>query len=313
MSATDAVVIIQARMGSSRLPGKVLRPIGDRPLLGLMLDRIATGGFPVVVATSTLDRDDPIERFMSDREEGLYRGSEHDVLQRVYDAAHPLGPRHVVRLTADCPLTDPGVIRACVALAVETGADYTSNTLIRTHPDGLDVEVLTAAALDTACAEAGDGAEREHVTPFLYRRPERFRLEALVDRRRAGHERWTVDTADDLRRLDRIVAALEDPVTAEWTDVHDRFQTAPEPHDLRLQPILAGDDAGPVSTPGARRWAVCEASGTAIGWIGVDVRGGAATLAGTVSEEHRAAALHALRAALTADAQVTRIDETWRN
>jgi spore coat polysaccharide biosynthesis protein SpsF len=82
VSATAAVVVIQARMGSSRLPGKVLRPIGGRPLLGLMLDRIATGGFPVVVATSTLDRDDPIERFLSDREEALHRGSEYDVLRR---------------------------------------------------------------------------------------------------------------------------------------------------------------------------------------------------------------------------------------
>src|SRR5690606_17265794 len=108
----------------------------------------------------------------------------------------------------DCPLADPSVIDACVRLHLAGRADYTSNTLQRTYPDGLDVEAMTAAALAAAAAEARDPFEREHVTPFLYRRPDRFRLAQLTQPRDQSSLRWTVDTADDLLFVERVFAAF---------------------------------------------------------------------------------------------------------
>ena len=117
--------------------------------------------------------------------------------------AHPAD--HVVRLTADCPLADPVLVEAVLARHLDRGADYTSNVFPRTFPRGLDCEVMTAAALRTAHAEATDPAEREHVTPFLYRRPERFALANMRNDVPLGREGWTVDTADDLAFVRRIV------------------------------------------------------------------------------------------------------------
>jgi len=203
--------VVQARTGSTRLPGKVLQDLGGRPLLQFMLDRLADLRVDdVVVATSTLARDDAVSDIARAGGRAVVRGSESDVLDRFAHAlrAHPAD--HVVRLTADCPLIDPTLVEAVLARHLDQGADYTSNVFPRTFPRGLDCEVMTAAALRTAHTEAVDAVEREHVTPFLYRRPERFILANLRNDAPLGRERWTVDTVDDLTFVREIVNAMDD-------------------------------------------------------------------------------------------------------
>ena len=204
--ARSTLCVIQARTGSTRLPGKVLADLGGRPLLRFMLDRLADLRVDdLVVATSTLDRDDAVVDIAFDAGRQVVRGSEADVLDRFVEAlgAHPAD--HVIRLTADCPLADPVLIEAVIARHLDRGADYTSNVFPRTFPRGLDCEVMTAAALRAAHGEAVDAAEREHVTPFLYRRPERFALANLRNDVALGREGWTIDTADDLAFVRSIV------------------------------------------------------------------------------------------------------------
>jgi spore coat polysaccharide biosynthesis protein SpsF len=212
--------VIQARMGSTRLPGKVLADLGGRPALALMLDRLA--GVHVdqlVVATSEASADDAIEELARSKGVAVVRGPEDDVLARFMHVLEAYPADDVVRLTADCPLTDPALVTTAIAVHVGDKADYTSNTLVRTFPDGLDVEVVTAAALGEAAEEAVDQAEREHVTPFVYRRPERYHLAGFESGEDLGAERWTLDTGADLEWLRAIVDKLDDPVTAGWRDV----------------------------------------------------------------------------------------------
>ena len=212
--------VVQARAGSTRLPGKVLADLGGRPMLAFLLDRLA--GLRVdnlVVATSDLPQDDAVADVARGRSVDVVRGSEADVLDRFVKALDAFPADLVVRVTADCPLSDPAIIEAAVDLARATTADYTSNSLLRTFPVGLDVEVVTAGALREAAAEAVDPPEREHVLPFVYRRPERYRLAALRTPERLAARRWTVDTPADLDRVRRIVAALDDPLRATWHDM----------------------------------------------------------------------------------------------
>jgi spore coat polysaccharide biosynthesis protein SpsF len=212
--------LVQARIGSTRLPGKVLADLGGRPALVLMLDRLAGIGVDkLVVATSDSELDDAIEQVVADHGIPVVRGPEEDVLGRFGVALAAYPSDQVVRLTADCPLADPALVMQAVDVHLREVADYTSNTLERTFPDGLDVEVMTAEALRQADGEALDPYEREHVTPFLYRRPERYRLAGFESGDDLGAERWTLDTSADLEHLREIVDKLEDPVTAGWRDI----------------------------------------------------------------------------------------------
>ena len=177
------LAILQARMSSTRLPGKVLRPLAGRPMMVRQLDRLKRSQRidRLVVATSTEPIDDAIADFCTREAILCHRGPLTDVLARFAGAAEAFGPAdHIVRLTADCPLTDWEIIDACINLHLETGSDYTSNGVERTFPDGLDVEVMTAAAaLKRTQAQAAAGPEREHVTMYIYRNPSQFRLTHL--------------------------------------------------------------------------------------------------------------------------------------
>lgn len=195
--------VVQARMGSSRLPGKVAMDLHGRPILRVMLDRLLAGTIDtIVVATSTEPADDVVETIASAAGIETVRGSEADVLDRFGDVLqHHPHAETVVRLTADCPLIDPVVIDEARRALDVTGADYVSNTLERTFPDGLDVEVVRVEALRAAIEESTDRVEREHVTPFVYRRPERFAIGQVTAVEDAGDERWTLDTGADLEWL----------------------------------------------------------------------------------------------------------------
>ena len=204
------VIIVQARMTSTRLPGKVLTPIAGRPMLAWILDRLASvrDDVRVAVATSTGAADDPVVDLCSEMRIPVVRGSEHDVLDRYHQAASQLKADPIIRITSDCPLIDPATSRAVLELWEREHPDYASNTLERTFPRGLDTEVVSRSAIDAAWREATEPFEREHVTPFLYRRPERFRLANVANDRDEGGRRWTVDTPEDLEFVRAVFEAL---------------------------------------------------------------------------------------------------------
>lgn len=224
---TSVAVVIQARAGSSRLPGKVLADVAGRPMLGFQLDRLSVLEVDVLaVATSDLPIDDPVAEVATSRGVPVVRGSEADVLRRYGLALAAFDPDHVVRLTGDCPLSDPAVVAAVIDLHLRSGADYTSNVHPRSFPKGLDVEVLTASALAAADAEATGAYDREHVTPFIHGQSKRF-LAANHDSGLAlGELWWTVDTSEDLDRVRAMVALVDDPLSATWTEYLTRVEAA---------------------------------------------------------------------------------------
>lgn len=206
------VIIVQARMGSTRLPGKALLEVAGETLLGLLLKRLGrvTLADAVVVATTTAERDRPIVDLAGAMGVPSWRGSEEDVLARYHGAATAHRAEAVVRITADCPLMDPAVVdRVIGAFADPAGAcDYASNTLERTYPRGLDCEVFSMGILDEAHRRATDPVEREHVTPYIYRRPERFRIVQVRNGTDLSRHRWTVDTPEDFELIRRILETL---------------------------------------------------------------------------------------------------------
>jgi spore coat polysaccharide biosynthesis protein SpsF len=205
------LAILQARMSSTRLPGKVLKSILGRPMLAWQIDRIRRSKTidRLVVATSQEPSDDPIESFCDTNEVACYRGALHDVLARFHGAATAFGPaEHVIRLTGDCPLIDWTIIDAAVELQLRAGSDLAGNGIERTYPDGLDVEVVSFSALDRAHREATDLGAREHVTQYIYSHPETFRLAHLTQTPDLGALRWTVDTPADFEMVERVFAGL---------------------------------------------------------------------------------------------------------
>jgi len=204
------LAILQARASSRRLPGKVLKSILGRPMLALQLERVGRARRidRLLVATSLDPSDDPIVALCDELGVGCFRGSLDDVLDRFYRAAAPQKPASVVRLTGDCPLADPVVIDRLIEAHTGGDNDYTSNTLTRSFPDGLDVEVISFACLEAAWREAQLPSEREHVTPFIYHHPERFKLGSLSQAHDLSHWRWVVDEPDDFAFISRIYEAL---------------------------------------------------------------------------------------------------------
>jgi len=305
--------VIQARMGSTRLPGKVLADLAGVPVLTFLVRRLRplTDGVVdhLVVATSVGPDDDAIADAVRAEGVPVVRGSEADVLGRFGAALDEFPADLVVRITADCPLSDPGIVAAAIDGAETTGADYTSNTLVRTFPDGLDVEVVRATALRAAVDESDDPAEREHVTPFVYRRPGRFRLESLTSGQLLGDERWTLDTADDLERVRDIVSGLADPIAAPWLDILAAAgRRAPSAQgELHLSPVVDFPLAR------GRSWDVAR-GGELVGQVIVEVRdggNGTVTVLG-VPENDRDAAIAQLHRALRADLQVVTLDAPHR-
>lgn len=221
------IAIVQARLGSRRLPGKVLRPIAGRPMIDRVLERTARASLVdrVVLATTVAASDDRLAAHVAALGYEVLRGSETDVLDRYQSAAARLGASIVVRITGDCPLIDPDLIDAVIALRAETGADFATNTDPPMFPDGLDVEVFTAAALTRAAAEATEPFDREHVTPYLRR--DHFQRAALKHDADLSALRWTVDEAADLATIDRLVQHLGDGPELTWQDALRVWQADP--------------------------------------------------------------------------------------
>ncbi|MFZ4515032.1 MAG: GNAT family N-acetyltransferase [Acidimicrobiia bacterium] len=311
--------VIQARTGSTRLPGKVLQPVAGRPMLAYMLERLADLSVDaLVVATSDLPQDDPIESLARAADVQVVRGSETDVLSRYLVALDAAPADTVIRLTSDCPLMDPRLVEAVLARHHAANAQYTTNTLPRTFPKGLDVEVMTGSALYAAAHEARDPDERQHVTPFLYRHPERFALANLRNPEPLGREWWTVDTAEDLAFIREVVEQLDD-VHASWQTILEvvgrRATVAPGAFALRpvvdadtsllfawrndpdavrwsaTQHIVSSEEhaawfARVVDDPAHRIW-VAERDGVALGMVRLDVRDAIGVVSIAVDPGHR--------------------------
>jgi spore coat polysaccharide biosynthesis protein SpsF len=228
------IAIIQGRMNSSRLPGKVLLDIGGQPMLLRVVERVrrAQSVDAVVVATTDDPTDDPIESLCAAREIPCYRGSQFDVLDRFYQAARRFEAQVIVRVTADCPVIDPQVIDQVVRAFHESGADFACNRLPppwkRTWPIGLDTEVCSFAGLERAWKEAEKPFEREHVMPYFYDTEGRFKVVVVDHEPDYGSLRWTVDTPEDLHLLREIFARLEGHDTFSWLDVLALVHKEPE-------------------------------------------------------------------------------------
>lgn len=250
----NIVAIIQARMSSSRLPGKVLLDIAGKPMLAHVIERAwNAGGINSVWVATTMDAsDDPIEALCNQHKVPCYRGSMHDVLDRYYHTAKLAEAEVIVRLTADCPLLDPALVDATLEAFMD-GADFATNRLphpwTRSFPIGLDVEVCSLSALQRAWTEAEQRYHREHVMPYLYdgasfeaneSQPESgknyilrgyssrgFRLAQLHHYPDYGALRWTVDTPADLALVWEIFSRLGVQASFSWLDVLALFENDP--------------------------------------------------------------------------------------
>lgn len=194
------VSIIQARMESKRLPGKVLMDIQGKPMLQRVFDRIAQAEVSdeIVIATSVEHSDDPIAEYCEEQNMSCFRGSPSDVLARYYNAAKEYGADIVVRFTADCPLLDPTIIQKVVTACKLGKHEYVSNVLPPTYPDGLDTEVFSFESLKRLHVEATLPSEREHVSTYIHKNPHLFRTLNVENSEDLSHLRWTVDRDVDL-------------------------------------------------------------------------------------------------------------------
>ncbi|MCK4632375.1 MAG: glycosyltransferase family protein [candidate division Zixibacteria bacterium] len=225
------LAVLQARTSSSRLPGKVLKPIMGKPMLARQLERVnrASKVDRLIVATSVDVSDNDLATLCGELGQPCFRGSLDDVLNRFYLAVQEEKPEHVVRLTGDCPLADPSLIDSVIQYHLDGAYDYVSNGLEPTFPDGLDVEVMRFVALETAWKEAKLPSEREHVTPFIWNQPERFKIAAFKGEVDRSHLRWTVDEPDDLELVRQIYGELY-PRNPEFTteDILQLLEERPE-------------------------------------------------------------------------------------
>ncbi|NLS92529.1 MAG: NTP transferase domain-containing protein [Planctomycetaceae bacterium] len=224
------VAIIQARTGSTRLPGKVLQDLAGSTMLARVIRRTARASLldEVVVATTQSDQDDPVVAECRRLEAAWFRGNEHDVLDRYFAASEASRAELVVRVTSDCPLIDPALIDRVVAAFLKERPDYVSNFLERTYPRGLDNEAFPFEGLARAWCEAESPYQRVHVTPYFYENPALFRLLAVKhDRDLSGH-RWTVDTPADMQFARAVYDRFGGDDQFAWTDVLQMLENEPE-------------------------------------------------------------------------------------
>lgn len=228
------VGIIQARMGSTRLPGKVLQDLNGNTMLSRVISRLR--GTPsidqVIVATTNLAKDDSIVDECQKHAASYWRGDEYDVLDRYFQSAKAAQADIIVRVTSDCPLIDPQVTDKTIRAFLEETPDYAANTLTRTYPRGLDTEVFSMRTLSRTWQQAKKAYEREHVTPYIIEHPAEFRLLSIeADNDYSGH-RWTVDTPEDLAFVREVYRRFEGREIFSWREVIDLLENEPSVLDL---------------------------------------------------------------------------------
>lgn len=223
------VAIVQARMGSTRLPNKVMKLIDNVPMIELLLKRLAQSHRidQIVLATSTDSRNMPLVEHVESLGYTVVRGSENDVLQRYLDAARQTQADVVVRITGDCPLIDANLVDQIIEKYLSGQLDYISNTAPATYPDGLDTEVFSLAALEQAAIESSSEFDHEHVTPYL-RKPGRFKTEAFTNDEDHSALRWTVDEADDFTVVNNVFQHFAPDIYFTWQEVLELQKREPE-------------------------------------------------------------------------------------
>ena len=208
---SQTAFIIQARMTSTRLPGKILLPVLGKPLLELQIERLrrVRSDVKIIIATTKNDSDQCIVDFSEKNQILLYRGSETDVLSRYYEAASKYEVKNIIRITSDCPLIDPEVIDQLIeTYRSEDDIDYASNTLIRTYPRGMDAEIFAYTALEKAFYFGKSAFQREHVTPYIYQNPDIFKLKNQANLKDLSEIRLTVDTREDFELIMKVYEYL---------------------------------------------------------------------------------------------------------
>ena len=228
------VAIIQARMGSTRLPGKVLKDIEGESMLARVVNRLRRSRLinELLIATTDRAADDAIAAECRNCVVPVSRGDQDDVLDRYFRAAQLAKAKVVVRVTSDCPLIDPEIADRTIAAFLAESPDYASNVLERTYPRGLDVEVISFDALARAWQGARNSYEREHVTPYIFERPEEFKLLSVTGDADYSAFRWTVDTPEDLKFVQEVYARLKDTPAFSWNDVLELLGREPELTEL---------------------------------------------------------------------------------
>ncbi|QCJ40992.1 acylneuraminate cytidylyltransferase [Bacillus sp. S3] len=202
--------IIQARMGSTRLPGKILKKVLGKTLLEYQIERVKRSKLinEIVIATTISDNDTPIVELCESLGISYYRGSEDDVLSRYYEAANEFSFETIIRLTSDCPLIDHEIIDQTIELYLSNQFDYTANIINRKFPRGLDVEVFSKETLKKLHETARKHGHREHVTTFIFDHQELFKMGSLEAAEDFSHLRWTVDTIEDFLLIEKILTAI---------------------------------------------------------------------------------------------------------
>jgi UDP-2,4-diacetamido-2,4,6-trideoxy-beta-L-altropyranose hydrolase len=246
-------IIVQARMGSTRLPGKILRQLAGRTVLDHVIDRLrrVRNADAVVVATSNLPADDVIAEAARNLGVDVYRGDESDVLMRYLGAARMVDAEIIMRVTSDCPLIDPALCEAVLALRAEADAGYASNNMPRLFPHGLDCEAFTREALEQAAADATEGYDREHVTPWIRRSAEIRHANLVGPGWPANQHRWTLDYPEDFTFFSELFGLLPADRLLSWQEVlsligtHPRLAMTNSRH--RVTPALAPSQTGGVA------------------------------------------------------------------
>jgi spore coat polysaccharide biosynthesis protein SpsF len=223
--------IIQARMGSTRLPGKVMKTLSGKPMLWHIITRLSYSKKikKIIIATTDKDEDKVIAKFAQETGTDFYCGSSEDVLDRYYQAARRFGVCHIVRITADCPMIDPEVVDKVIDFYQTKKCDYASNVLKSTMPDGLDTEVFSFQALEKVWREAKKPSEREHVTLYIYNHPELFKIDNRSNTPDLSGMRWVVDEEIDYRFVVEVYKNLyKDGEIFYMNDILDLLSNHPE-------------------------------------------------------------------------------------
>lgn len=227
----NVVAIVQARIGSTRLPGKVLKKIQNKVVLDYVIDRLKTCKKidDIVLAITTNKKDDVLEKYAKDKRINYIRGSEEDVLSRYYEAAKKYNADIIVRITSDCPLIDPKIVDEIITKHIEKNADYTANIIERTYPRGLDTEVFNFKVLEENHKNAKEKYYREHVTPYIREHPEKFKLQSIVAQGKIKRPdiRITLDTKEDLELISKIISHF-DKIDFNTEDVINYLEKNPE-------------------------------------------------------------------------------------
>ncbi len=199
-------IVIQARMGSSRLKNKILEKIGSKEIILFLFERLKTveGVSEIILATSENEEENPLVSFANKIGLLVFRGSLEDVLSRFYECAKQRDLDVIVRVTADDPFKDPGVINQAIRIFLEGDFDYVSNTIHPTYPEGIDIEVFSYSALKEANLSSSLATERMHVTPYIWKNPKKFSLHNFTDKKDNSSIRLTCDYREDLDYLNEI-------------------------------------------------------------------------------------------------------------